>query len=63
MAHESHRSIKEEWLTPQWLLARLGEFDLDPCAPHSDRRPWPTATNHLSKRRQPNRPRVASDGA
>lgn len=27
------------WLTPQWLLAALGPFDLDPCAAPN----WPTA--------------------
>jgi DNA N-6-adenine-methyltransferase (Dam) len=48
VAHESHRAIKEEWLTPQWLLQRLGDFDLDPCAPHATRRPWPTAAEHFS---------------
>lgn len=31
-SHQSARSAKDEWLTPPWLLARLGGFDLDPCA-------------------------------
>lgn len=34
---------KDEWLTPPWLLSRLGSFDLDPCA--SVNRPWPTTSN------------------
>ena len=29
------------WITPRWVLARLGPFDLDPCACMSQ--PWPTA--------------------
>ena len=24
----------DTWLTPPWLLERLGEFDLDPCPPN-----------------------------
>ncbi len=38
----------DEWLTPPWLLHRLGRFDLDPCAPVS--RPWPTAAHHYTLR-------------
>jgi len=37
---------KDEWLTPPELIKSLGVFDLDPCSPHPDRRPWPTANNH-----------------
>lgn len=37
---------KEEWLTPPSILAALGPFDLDPCAPIS--RPWPTAAKHFT---------------
>ena len=39
---------KDEWLTPKWVTDTLGPFDLDPCSP-GDRRPWDTATWHLSK--------------
>jgi hypothetical protein len=46
--HESAIATKEEWLTPPWLLKRLGEFDLDPCAPSDSRRPWSTALHHYS---------------
>ena len=35
------------WLTPPDLLAKLGEFDLDPCAA-MDPRPWPTAAHHIA---------------
>lgn len=37
---------KDEWLTPPWLLERLGAFDLDPCAPVV--RPWPMAKEHYT---------------
>lgn len=33
--------LKDEWLTPPEILAALGPFDLDPCAPVSP--PWPMA--------------------
>lgn len=39
-------SAKDEWLTPRWLLERLGAFDLDPCAPIS--RPWEMARHHYT---------------
>ncbi len=38
----------DEWLTPKWITDTLGPFDLDPCSP-GERRPWDTATYHLSK--------------
>jgi hypothetical protein len=47
--HEARIMGKDEWLTPPWLLARLGEFDLDPCSPHESRRPWPTAKKHYCR--------------
>ncbi len=37
---------KEDWLTPPWILQRLGEFDLDPC--FSEPRPWSTAKEHFT---------------
>ena len=37
-----------EWLTPPEILSRLGEFDLDPCAPVLSRRPWSTARHHFT---------------
>lgn len=50
---------KEEWLTPPQIIKALeqtredGEevpwpFDLDPCAPTPEKRPWNTAKNHFS---------------
>lgn len=44
--HHSAKYGKDEWLTPPELLAALGPFDLDPCAPVA--RPWPTAAHHFT---------------
>ncbi len=44
--HQSASMLKDEWLTPPHVLAALGAFDLDPCAPLN--RPWPTATEHFT---------------
>lgn len=44
--HQSSAMLKDEWLTPPAVLERLGEFDLDPCAPIN--RPWGTAKHHYS---------------
>lgn len=46
--HQSALMLKDEWLTPPDLLRALGGFDLDPCAPSADRRPWETAKYHFS---------------
>lgn len=45
-SHQSASMGKDEWLTPPWVLERLGAFDLDPCAPIS--RPWDTAREHYT---------------
>lgn len=47
-SHQSARMKNDEWLTPPEILASLGTFDLDPCAPIE--RPWDTALRHLTKR-------------
>lgn len=47
--HHSANSGTDEWLTPPDLLAKLGTFDLDPCAPIV--RPWSTAADHLTLER------------
>lgn len=44
--HQSARMASDEWLTPPWLLAKLGSFDLDPCSPI--KRPWDTAARHFT---------------
>ncbi len=45
--HQSQRADKDEWLTPPRILAALGTFDLDPCAPIV--RPWNCARRHFTK--------------
>lgn len=45
-SHQSARMGKDEWLTPPSVLAALGAFDLDPCAPIV--RPWRTAERHYT---------------
>ena len=35
----SNMDNHDEWLTPAYITEALGEFDLDPCAHHPDRRP------------------------
>lgn len=44
--HQSARMGRDEWLTPPHVLASLGSFDLDPCAPQV--RPWPMAAHHYT---------------
>lgn len=38
--------VKDEWLTPPEIIAALGPFDLDPCAPIN--RPWEMARSHFT---------------
>jgi len=45
--HHSPRMEKDEWLTPPYVLAALGPFDLDPCAPVA--RPWDMAATHYTR--------------
>lgn len=45
-SHQSAKAVKTEWLTPPWVLEKLIEFDLDPCAPVN--RPWDMAKNHYT---------------
>lgn len=47
-AHQSAKMKNDEWLTPPYILSRLGHFDLDPCSPTPDTRPWPTADQHFT---------------
>ena len=41
-----NKAGKDEWLTPPYIIEKLGPFDLDPCSPIN--RPWPTAKNHYT---------------
>lgn len=45
-AHQSRKMLKDEWLTPPWIIRDLGPFDLDPCAPVI--RPWETAEKYYT---------------
>jgi hypothetical protein len=45
-SHQSAAMKNDEWLTPPEILAPLGKFDLDPCAPIV--RPWDTAASHYT---------------
>lgn len=45
-SHQAATGGTDEWLTPPELIAALGAFDLDPCAPIV--RPWPTAVRHYT---------------
>lgn len=46
--HHSHRAGTVEWLTPPAVIAALGPFDIDPCAPIVQ--PYPTARRVLTAR-------------
>ncbi len=48
-SHHSPVSLKDEWLTPPEILGALGRFDLDPCAPIPERRPWETAAHYYDE--------------
>lgn len=39
---------KEEWLTPPELVEKLGRFDLDPCSPATEFRPYDNADRSYS---------------
>jgi hypothetical protein len=44
--HNPYEGETNVWLTPPDVLAKLGEFDLDPCA--CTNRPWDTAKHHFT---------------
>lgn len=44
--HHNPVPKSDVWLTPPWLLERLGPFDLDPCAAVGQ--PWPSAKRHFT---------------
>jgi hypothetical protein len=44
--HQTPIGNEQEWLTPEHIIAPLGEFDLDPCAPV--KRMWDTANNYYT---------------
>ena len=44
--HSRNQATSDDWITPKWLIDRLGPFDMDPCA--SDTQPWPCAARSLT---------------
>lgn len=40
-SHTRRVGSSDDWITPKWLVDRLGPFDLDPCA--CIPQPWPCA--------------------
>jgi hypothetical protein len=45
--HQSTIGKSTDWITPRWVLAPLGEFDLDPCTP--EEMPWSTAKIRMTQ--------------
>lgn len=45
-AHTRGPHTTDDWITPKWLIERLGIFDLDVCA--SFEQPWPCAVLSLT---------------
>lgn len=44
--HTRNAETTDDWITPKWLVDRLGPFDLDPCA--SEYQPWPCAARQFT---------------
>ena len=45
--HTRRSETTDSWITPKWLIDRLGPFDLDPCA--CDPQPWPCASRQYTE--------------
>lgn len=45
-AHNRGDHSTDSWITPKWLIERIGPFDLDPCA--AIPQPWPCAAAQLT---------------
>lgn len=39
----------DDWYTPKWIIDTLGPFDLDPCAPSIEVRPYEIAPTAYTK--------------
>ena len=46
-AHTRDAKTTDSWITPKWLIDRLGPFDLDPCA--CEPQPWPCAASQWTE--------------
>jgi hypothetical protein len=44
--HTRSQQTTDDWITPKWLIDRLGPFDLDPCA--CKPQPWPCAARQYT---------------
>ena len=44
-SHQQAVGKSQSHFTPHWILDRLGEFDLDPCA--GNPRPWDIASSQF----------------
>ncbi len=42
--HTQTSESSDSWITPRWLIEKIGPFDLDPCA--CDPQPWPCAVTN-----------------
>jgi hypothetical protein len=45
--HTRGTATTDSWITPKWLIDRLGPFDLDPCA--CIPQPWPCAARSYTE--------------
>lgn len=46
-AHTRRKGLTtDSWITPRWILDRVGPFELDPCA--CSPQPWPTADHMVT---------------
>jgi hypothetical protein len=45
-AHTRSKETTDDWITPKWLIERIGPFDLDPC--ESMTQPWPCAERGIN---------------
>ena len=46
-SHQTCIGKSQVHITPQWILERLGPFDVDPCA--ADPRPWDCAKQNITE--------------
>jgi hypothetical protein len=46
-SHQKYAGKSQIHITPRWIIAALGPFDLDPAA--ADPRPWPCATTSYTE--------------
>jgi hypothetical protein len=46
-AHTRGQHTTDSWITPKWIIDRLGPFDLDPCA--CETQPWPCAARQYTE--------------